>query len=146
MPLTASLITFCLLSTSIFVTNLSSKVRVMYQVVFYSYDFPLRTGFDTRPIDVVFMVDKEAVGQLFLLVLPISPLSNKPSILHTGLPIFILMLVVPEGREGEFSEPSKKLSFGYRGTLDRQVFSRSIFFNPKSEHWCYDNSSAQSAT
>jgi hypothetical protein len=76
------------------------------------------------------MVDKEAVGHVFLPVLPISPLSNTPSILHTDLPILILMLVVPEGRAGEFSEPSKKFSFGYRGTLDRQVFSRSIFFIP----------------
>jgi len=30
--------------------------------------------------------------------------------------------------------------------INTLAFSRSIFFNPKSEHWCYDNSSAQSAT
>jgi hypothetical protein len=72
-------------------------------------------------------VDKKAVGQVFLPVLPISPVSNIPSILHTGLPIFILMLVVSEGGAGEFSEPSKIFSFGYHRTLDIEVFSGSIF-------------------
>ena len=93
---------------------------------------------------MIFKVDKEAVRQVLLPVLPISPVSNMLSIIHTGLPIFILMLVISEGRAGEISEHSKKRSFGYSGTLDREVISHIIIFYHKSEHWYNDNRRAQS--
>jgi hypothetical protein len=46
---------------------------------------PRRPGFDTRPVYVRTVVDKGALGQIFLPVLRFYPVTTIPLVLHTDI-------------------------------------------------------------
>jgi len=46
---------------------------------------PQGPGFDPRPVHVTFVVDKVALGQLYLPVLRLSPVRIMPLVLYTQL-------------------------------------------------------------
>jgi hypothetical protein len=75
---------------------------------------PPTPGFDPRSVHVRFVVDKGALGQVFLQVLWISLVSISPH--QCAILISIYMLLLPKGQTGEAWEPSKKqCSFGKGG-------------------------------
>jgi hypothetical protein len=74
---------------------------------------PRRTGFNPRSVHVIFMVDKVAMGHVFLRVLWFCLVSIITPMLHVHLHL------LPEGQMGKFWEPSrKKCPIGNRGALD----------------------------
>jgi len=82
-----------------------------------------RPGFGSRSVPVRFVVYKLAMEQLFLqdlgFVLSVS-------FHHCSIPIFVYMLLLPEGQMGEAWEPwRKQWSFGHRVILDRK-YSHSV--------------------
>ena len=50
---------------------------------------PPRTGFETRSAHVRFVLDKVALGQVFLPVLRFTPVSIIPSLLHSHLHLHV---------------------------------------------------------
>jgi hypothetical protein len=79
---------------------------------------PRKLGFNLRPVDVGFVVEKVALVHAFFdyfgFVMPVS-------FHQCSIPIFIYMLVLPEG---PFFH-KKQCSFGSRGTLDSVLHSGS---------------------
>jgi hypothetical protein len=59
---------------------------------------PRRRGFDPRPVYMGFVVNKVALGQVFLRVLHLSPVSIIPPMLHSSS--FICLLLSIEKRNG----------------------------------------------
>jgi hypothetical protein len=90
-------------------------------------------GFDPRSVHVRYVVDRMALGQVFLPVLQFFPCKY----LTTCAP-----LLLPAGRRSEAWEPSKKqFSFGNPGTLDRKVLSVFAFLTcrvPNGESLAFD--------
>ena len=79
-------------------------------------------GFDPRSVHVRCVVDRMALGQVFLPVLQFFPCKYRTTCApHSSSSICCSL---PAGRRSEAWEPSKKqFSFGNPGTLDRKVFS-----------------------
>jgi hypothetical protein len=80
---------------------------------------PRRPGFDPRSVHMGFVVDKVALGLVFLPVLQFSPVSIIPPMLHTHLHLHIALI---RRRNGEVCEPTiKQCPLGNRGALARKV-------------------------
>jgi hypothetical protein len=85
-----------------------------------------RPGFDPRSVLEGFVVNKVAVGQVFVPVFRISPVSIIPTKLHNHLHLHTSITGRINGCILEISPPPKKNQnfFGNLGALDRNVHSQ----------------------
>jgi hypothetical protein len=66
---------------------------------------PRKTGFDVRSVHVRIIVDKVALGQVFLRVLPFYPVSIIPPMLHIHLHLHVALTRRAKGRRlGSFQK------------------------------------------
>jgi len=80
----------------------------------------MRLGLDPRTVHVVFVVDQEALDEVFLPVLLLSPVSIIPPMLHTYLHLHVAVTRRTNARSlGTFQ---KAMFFGNRGAVHRKNF------------------------
>jgi hypothetical protein len=85
---------------------------------------PSRPGFDPRPVCVRFVVDNEALGQVFLPVLQFSPVSIIPSMLHIHLHLHVALTRRTNGRSlGTFQKIMIRWKSDGIGEKDTFLFS-----------------------